>query len=327
MAVNIFREITPVGQNDVFVILDSFSNGFDYPVHCHPEYELTLIMGISGVRLVGDSTEHFNELDLVLLGPYIYHKWTGDEYENGKLKKYRVITIQFSMELFEGPMFQKQQFLRIRSMLENSIRGIHFQGNILQQAIKKILSLTKETGFANILQFFELMDMLSGNADIRYLASEGFTPATLKWDSNRIQEAYHYIIKNFAEPTLKLRDVADLINMSESAFSHFFKKHTNKSFTEFITDVRIGNTCKLLLSTDDSISQIAYQSGFNNIANFNRLFKKYRGCTPADYRSQHKENARYGAQREINMWQYLPAEHRHTNKKGPVLNSTKVIHI
>ncbi len=327
MAVNIFREITPVGPNDVFVILDSFSNGFDYPVHCHPEYELTLIMGISGVRLVGDSTEHFNEFDLVLLGPYIYHKWTGDEYENGKLKKYRVITIQFSMELFEGPMFQKQRFLRIRSMLENSIRGIHFQGNILHQAIKKILSLTKETGFANILQFFELMDMLSGNADIRYLASEGFTPATLKWDSNRIQEAYHYIIKNFADPTLKLKDVADLINMSESAFSHFFKKHTNKSFTEFITDVRIGNTCKLLLSTDDSISQIAYQSGFNNIANFNRLFKKYRGCTPADYRSKHKENARYGAQREINMWQYLPAEHRPTTKKGAVLNSTKVIHI
>ena len=121
MAVNIFREITPVGPNDVFVILDSFSNGFDYPVHCHPEYELTLIMGISGVRLVGDSTEHFNEFDLVLLGPYIYHKWTGDEYENGKLKKYRVITIQFSMELFEGPMFQKQRFLRIRSMLENSV--------------------------------------------------------------------------------------------------------------------------------------------------------------------------------------------------------------
>lgn len=85
MSLNIFREITPLGQNDVYVLLDSYSNGFDYPIHSHPEYELNLVMGVSGVRLVGDNTERFNEYDLVLLA-LSYHKWTGDEYEDGKLK-------------------------------------------------------------------------------------------------------------------------------------------------------------------------------------------------------------------------------------------------
>ena len=327
MSLNIFREITPLGQNDVFVILDSYSNGFDYPIHSHPEYELNLVMGVSGVRLVGDSTERFNEYDLVLIGPYLYHKWTGEEYEEGKLKKYRVVTIQFSLDLFEGPMFQKERFYRIRKMLDNSIRGIKFEGNVFKSAMTKMLSLTKDKGFINILEFIELLDLLSKSTNINYLASEGFTPATLKWESKRIQQAYNYIIKNFAETKFKLNDVASLINMSESAFSHFFRKYTNKSFTEFLTDVRIGHTCKLLLSTDETISQIAYRSGFNNIANFNRLFKKNKQCTPLEYRQRHKEKTKYEWQQEINMWQFLSPKNKALDMVGPAMNTTKVTHI
>ena len=327
MSLNIFREITPLGQNDVYVLLDSYSNGFDYPIHSHPEYELNLVMGVSGVRLVGDNTERFNEYDLVLLGPYLYHKWTGDEYEDGKLKKYRVVTIQFSIDLFEGPMFQKERFYRIRKMLDNSIRGIKFEGDVFKTAMTKMLSLTKDKGFTNILEFIDLLDLLSKTQSITYLASEGFTPATLKWESKRIQQAYNYIIKNFSETKFKLNDVAALINMSESAYSHFFRKYTNKSFTEFLTDVRIGHTCKLLLSTDETISQIAYRSGFNNIANFNRLFKKNKNCTPLEYRQRHKEKTIYDWQEEINMWQFLPPNSKNLDMVGPAINTTKVTHI
>ena len=327
MSLNIFREITPLGQNDVYVLLDSYSNGFDYPIHSHPEYELNLVMGVSGVRLVGDNTERFNEYDLVLLGPYLYHKWTGAEYEDGKLKKYRVVTIQFSIDLFEGPMFQKERFYRIRKMLDNSIRGIKFEGDVFKTAMTKMLSLTKDKGFTNILEFIDLLDLLSKTQSITYLASEGFTPATLKWESKRIQQAYNYIIKNFSETKFKLNDVAALINMSESAFSHFFRKYTNKSFTEFLTDVRIGHTCKLLLSTDETISQIAYRSGFNNIANFNRLFKKNKNCTPLEYRQRHKEKTIYDWQEEINMWQFLPPNSKNLDMVGPAINTTKVTHI
>lgn len=251
----------------------------------------------------------------------------GDVREDGKLKKYRVVTIQFSIDLFEGPMFQKERFYRIRKMLDNSIRGIKFEGDVFKTAMTKMLSLTKDKGFTNILEFIDLLDLLSKTQSITYLASEGFTPATLKWESKRIQQAYNYIIKNFSETKFKLNDVAALINMSESAFSHFFRKYTNKSFTEFLTDVRIGHTCKLLLSTDETISQIAYRSGFNNIANFNRLFKKNKNCTPLEYRQRHKEKTIYDWQEEINMWQFLPPNSKNLDMVGPAINTTKVTHI
>jgi len=324
---NVLREITPVGKDDVFVILDSQSNGFDYPIHCHPEYELTLIMGVSGVRLVGDHTERYTDYDLVLLGPYLYHKWSGEEYENGELKRYRVITIQFSLDLFEGTLFQKQQFFRIKKMLDNSVRGIQFEGEDFLQAMQKITRLTNERGFGNILEFFELLEFLSNAKSSRYLASEGFTPETLKWDSKRIQHAYHYIIKNFAKPKLKLANVAKLINMSESAFSHFFKKYTNKSFTEFLTDVRIGHACKSLLSTDEPISQIAYKSGFNNIANFNRLFKKYKDCTPYEYRQMRRNSSFNEPQEEITLWKQIPEEQKKSHLTQSAIHSTRVIHV
>ena len=105
---NIYREITPLKTPDVFVVLDSVCNGFDYPIHNHPEYELNLIAGMSGTRIVGDSIERYTDFDLVLLGPYLYHKWDGDAQLQQNGQPYRVITIQFSMELFSAQLFQKE---------------------------------------------------------------------------------------------------------------------------------------------------------------------------------------------------------------------------
>ena len=120
---NIYREITPLKETDVFVVLDSMSNGFDYPIHNHPEFELNLVAGMSGTRIVGDSTERYTDTDLVLLGPYLYHKWDGDEHLQRSGRPYRVITIQFGMDLFGGHFGQKERFLNIRQLLQDSGRG------------------------------------------------------------------------------------------------------------------------------------------------------------------------------------------------------------
>ena len=323
---DIYREITPLKEPDVFVIIDSVSNGFDYPIHNHPEYELNLIAGISGTRIVGDSTERYQDYDLVLLGPYLYHKWDGDEALQRSGQPYRVITIQFGMDLFNAHLFQKERFYKIQRLLQASARGIKFHGKTFEKAMKIMIGLTEDKGFASFIGFMELLDLLSKSSETDFLASEGFTPQALKSDSSRIQSVYGYILKNFTNCHIKIGDVAALVNMSASAFSHFFQKYTNKSFTQFLLDVRIGHACKLLLSTDETIYQICYRSGFNNIANFNRLFKKYRSCTPVEYRRKYKEKNEFDWTKQVTPWQFLPPQSGVGKAFRPMQYATKLIH-
>ncbi len=324
---HIYREITPLQEPDVFVVLNSFNNGFDYPIHNHPEFELNLISGMSGNRIVGDSTERYTDCDLVLLGSYLYHKWDGDEALLHNGQPYRVITIQFGMDLFNSQLLRKDRFYKIRKLLQDASRGIKFQGKIFGEAMAKMMELTEDQGFTSVIGFLQLLDLLSQTTETTFLASEGFTPQTLRSDSNRIQLAYGYILKNFQNQQLKIGDLAVLVNMSNSTFSHFFQRCTNKNFTEFLIDVRIGNVCKLLLNTDENISQISYRSGFNNVANFNRLFKKNRSCTPLEYRRRNKENNDFDWEKQVTPWQFLPAGAKVKKDAGLFeYSTTKVVH-
>lgn len=324
---HIYREITPLQEPDVFVVLNSFNNGFDYPIHNHPEFELNLVHGISGTRIVGDSTEHYSDSDLVLMGPYLYHKWDGDEAMLQSGQPYQVITIQFGMDLFNSQLLRKDRFYKMKKLLQDASKGIKFHGKIFGEAMAKMIELTEDKGFSSVIGFLQLLEMLSKTTETTFLASEGFTPQALRSDSNRIQIAYAYILKNFQNQALKIGEVAAQVNMCNSAFSHFFQKYTNKNFTEFLIDVRIGNVCKLLLNTDENISQISYCSGFNNVANFNRLFKKYRSCTPAEYRRRNKENSDFDWEKQITPSQFLPNGVKVAKDAGPFeYSTTKVVH-
>ncbi len=324
---DIFQEITPLRSPDVFVVLDSFNNGFDYPIHNHPEYELNLIIGMSGIRIVGDSTERYNDCDLVLLGPYLYHKWDGDLQQQNSGQPYRVITIQFAMGLLSGPFFKKEQFYKIRKLLEDSSKGVKFYGKTFDEAMQIILNLTEDKGFLNVIEFLRLLDLLSESSEAIFLSSEGFSSKVLSTHSNRIQMAYSYILKNFARTDLKISDVATYVNMSDSAFSHFFQKYAFRSFTQFLVDVRIGHACKLLLDTDETIGQICYAAGFNNLSNFNRLFKKYRNCTPVAFRRRHTEKNVFDWTHQVTPWQFLPSKNKIQTPVQPKSYATRLVHV
>lgn len=323
----VYKEITPLREPDVFVLLDSVSNGFDYPIHNHPEYELNLVAGMSGSRIVGDSIERYTDFDLVLIGPYLYHKWDGDATLLAAGRPYRVITIQFGMDLFGSRLLQKERFFTIRKLLDDSRRGIKFFGNTITEAMQKMVNLAEDKGFSNVLDFLSLLDLLSRSGERAYLASEGFSPQATKTDNHRIQIAYACILKNFTNPELKIGEPARMANMSESAFSHFFQKYTNKSFTQFLVDVRIGHACKLLLDTDHPIKQVCFQSGFNNLANFNRLFKKNRNCTPVEYRRKYQSNQQFDWTHQTTPWQFLPSRSSLAEKVAPDKYSTRLLHV
>jgi len=324
---NVFRENTPLKDNDICVVLDSSNNGFDYPIHNHPEIEINLVMGMSGKRVVGDSTENYEQNDLVMLGPYLNHKWYGDETLLKNKQPYRVITIQFDANQFSASMMIKDSFFAIRNLLKESVQGIQYTGKTFETAKNIMIEMTENKGFDNTISFLKLLDVLSKGTERRFLSFLEFDIGGPRTNNNRIQIAYAYIMQHYADPNFKISDVADQVQMTENAFSRFFQRQSFRSFSDFLIDLRLGKACKLILESDKTISEICYSSGFNNIANFNRLFKKYRGFTPNEFRKKYMLDADFAWDKQVTPWQFVPSDVQNKEIVKPMIYSTRILHL
>ncbi len=303
----VYKEITPLTQNDVFIIKNSEKIGFEYPIHYHAAYELTLILNSSGNRIVGNSVEKYYLNDLVLIGPEIYHKWDDDDVPSIKKNNAHVITIQFSKDIFNQALFIKEDFFSIKELLKDSQRGLKFSGNTFKVMTKKIKNLVTTEGFHALLEFLEILHLLSVSGDKEYLAGEEFISINEYEKGDRVNKMYNYILSNFTDRSLRITNLACEANMSPSAFGHFFKKCTNKSFTQFVVDLRLGHASKLLINSNLTVSEIAFISGFNNIANFNRLFKKNKFITPKQYRKNLIQTNNFNWKNQITSNQFMPS--------------------
>ncbi len=281
----IYREITPLDSREVYGIFNYPVADFNYPLHNHPEYELNLVMNAAGNRIVGDKIEKFVGCDLVLLGPYLNHNWDDVDTDYQKTPAPHTIVLQFSETLFQGNFLSKSAFTAIKMMLNYSVRGIEYYGDTREIVQRKLLELVDLKGFEGALAFLDILQTLALSKENHLIASAGYSSKVLSPESKRMDRVYGYIMENYRKK-ITAQEVASMVNMSESAFSHFFKKSTNRSFSNFLTETRLGEVCKLLLETQDSVSEICFKCGYKNLSNFNRLFKKYRGMTPVEYRRQ-----------------------------------------
>jgi AraC-like DNA-binding protein len=321
----VYQEITPVTGSDLFVILDSVNNGFEYPIHNHPEFELTMISGSAGTRIVGDSTAQYKDEDLVLIGPYLFHKWDDDIRKGTKENPCRVITIQFDMHLFDKAFLTKKPFSQLQQLMHHSGRGIRFYGRTRKEAFKQMQKLVKLNGIQSAAAFLLLLDALSKSKETEYLASEGFNVNPVQVNSKRLHAVYQYMMKHFKESTLKMSDVAGEVNLGDSAFSHFFKKATNRSFSDYLIAMRIEHACKLLIESDDQVSRVAFLSGFNNIANFNRIFKQTHHCTPLQFRNNYQEKSKFDWNKQITPGQFIPPGNQGLTSGKPSQSSTRIV--
>jgi len=279
----IIREVTPISNDDFFVILNHINAKFDFPIHYHPEYELNLVINSKGKRIIGDSIENFDNTDLVLIGPNTPHAWTGMK----KNTNAQVITIQFHSDFLSNKALNRNIALPLKNLLSKSRRGILFSTETIKSMVPKIEKLTEIQGFDSLLTFLSILYDLSISRNQKTLASASYVGHMEPSKSRRIQKVTDFINANF-QNEIRIKEVANLANMSETAFSHFFKKQTQRSFTEFLTDNRIGYAAKLLIGSEKNINEVCYESGFNNISNFNRTFKNKRGVTPSEFRSLQK---------------------------------------
>jgi len=284
----IVREITPVSDDDFFVLLNHYNAKFDFPVHYHPEYELNLVLNSKGKRIIGDSIQYYENKDLVLTGPNTPHAWAGDE----EYKNAHVMTLQFHSDFLSDRTLNRRIALPIRDLLIKARRGVLFSPETVELMNGRLEKLSNTQGFDSLLEFLSILYDLSISRNQEILASASYVGHIDPSRSKRIEKVTNYIQESLHNE-IRIKEVAEMVNMSETAFSHFFKKQTQRTFTDYLTDIRIGYAARLLMDSEQTISEICFESGFNNVSNFNRTFKKKRGVTPSDFRSQQRLISKY----------------------------------
>lgn len=285
---NIFREVTLLSDEDCFVVHSRVKSEFTYPVHVHPEYELNFIEnGKSAGRLVGDSIEEIDDLELCLIGnENLGHAWMDHHCQS---KEIHEITIHFYKELLLDSLLKKKQFHSIAQMLESAKKGIVFSRKTIELVKEDLYFLSSsDRGFYSVIDLLTILYKLSLDTESRILCTSTFVNQDDSSESRRIQKVLSYLNNNYKNE-IRLLDVANHVNMSEVSFSRFMKKRTGKNYIEYLNDLRMGIASRYLVDTNKTIAEISYECGFNNLSNFNRIFKKRKGYTPKEFRENYSK--------------------------------------
>ena len=284
----IIHEITPLMGKDVLYIADRHKKEFTYPIHNHSVYELNFVENAKGVRrIVGDSQEVIGDYDLCLItSPDLEHVWEQNECHSDDIRE---ITVQFDFSMSDETLFGRNPYASITRMMQEAKKGLVFPMQAIMKVYGMLDSLSSvKDGFYAVQQFLTILYELSRCENARTLASSSYAKVTIEDDSRRILKVKNFISKNYMDE-LRLPELASLAGMSSSAFSRFFKLHTGRNISEYIIDLRLGYAARMLVDTAKSISEIGFDCGFNNLSNFNLIFKKKKGCSPSEFReSYHK---------------------------------------
>jgi AraC-like DNA-binding protein len=280
---------SPISENHAFEVKYLTDAHFDSNWHFHSEYQLFTVVNGTGTRFVGDHVGPFKKYDLVFTGPNLPHLWQSDpEYFGGNEKYWSEGIVIYFHEDFVGHDFlQKSEMYRIRQLFSKARRGMEIEGHTSERARDLMKKLLAAEDFDRILILLNLLNLLAKSTEYRLLASEGYSNQLKEAESDRMNKVHAYVMKNFREK-VTLEDVAAIASMSPSSFSRYFKMHANKPFTEFLSEIRIGYACKLLVDKDVSISEACYECGFNTLSNFNRQFKEITHHSPLQYRKKYK---------------------------------------
>ncbi|TPG66491.1 helix-turn-helix domain-containing protein [Hymenobacter nivis] len=281
MKPDIMREITPLTQSDCFTLFSRIKKKFDFPLHFHEEYELNLIVNAKGAkRIVGDHIEAIDDLELVLVGPNLYHAWFTHKCETEDIRE---LTIQFHQDLFEERFLRKNQLSFIKTMFEKAQRGILFSRDTIERLQPRILALGQKNGFDSVLELLSILHDLSTSRNMRTLSDASSNHEQLNYNSRRIEKVFEYMNLHYSR-AVTLTEVAKVANMPVASFSRFIKKRIGSTFIDSLNEIRLGHATRMLIETTHNVAEVAYKCGFNNISNFNRTFKKRKGCTPKEFR-------------------------------------------
>lgn len=289
IATELFKEISPLSDKDCFIVIERLKSTFNFPIHVHPEYELNFIEHAKGAqRIIGDSVETIEEEELVLItNPSLEHAWVNHACKSQNIHE---LTIQFHKSALPEELLEKNPFQSIKYLFKRAQKGLLFSPKTIDKVRPLLKTINCETDrFYAIIKLMTILHELSLAEDARELASHSFIRQITHGEEDpRINKVIEFLHQNY-EKQIRLSDMADLVNMSEVSFCRFIKQHTSKSFVDFFTNIRLGYAVRQLIDSSLSVAEIGYACGFNNLSNFNRVFKKRKGMPPTEFRENYRK--------------------------------------
>lgn len=279
-----FEAIEPdFGHSFTYQKFTDTSNDKNLLWHYHPELELVYVKGGSGKRQIGSHISYYSDGDLILIGSNMPHcgftdKLTGNDSET---------VVHMKQDFLGNDFFDIPEMKKIQSLFEIAKGGIAFHGKTKRKIGDKIEVLEYQTDFNRLLSILNILNELANSKEITVLNAEGFSLATEVKDNHRINTVFNHVKRNFQEE-ITLDEIADMVSMTVPSFCRYFKKITNKTFTKFVNEYRLVHASKLLAEQSHSITEICFESGFNNFSHFNKSFKAFTGQNPSEYRNQLK---------------------------------------
>ncbi|ETZ23165.1 AraC family transcriptional regulator [Pedobacter sp. V48] len=258
---------------------------FDPSLHQHPEYQLFLVLKGWGTRFIGDNIKPFKPGDLVFTGPNLPHLWRNDP-DTKKSSKTLGIVIYFPQNFLSEIINSKEEMEHIRLLFEKAGRGLEIYGKTNKMVSKMMQELINAKGVSRLIILLQILNAIADSTDSHPITHVNYIPINNKTESDRMNKIYRYIMKNFRNK-ISLEVIADLINMTPSSFSRYFKSRVNKSFSDFLKELRIDYARKLLNENKISINSVSYDSGYTTLSNFNKQFKEVTGKTPLQYRNEY----------------------------------------
>ena len=261
-------------------------HGFPCPLvrwHFHKEYELHLIVASAGKVFVGDYIGNFTPYSLFLTGPNLPHNWISQVAPDEVVDK-RDMLVNFTDELLENGHQVFAELRQLTPLLERSRYGIEFRDTtLIMRAAELMQAIADSRGVSRLGHFFILMELLAGCERYQLLSATTSLQLADESSVDRTNRAVDYIFAHYGRE-LSLEEVAEHLGMKPTYFSRVFKQATGRSFVEFVNRLRISKSCELLADGDRPVTQVCFESGFNNISNFNRRFQQLKGMTPSHYR-------------------------------------------
>lgn len=272
----------PLSEWSSFVTDKFITPRFETPWHCHTEYELALIIEGKGKRFVGNHVSDYTVGQVDFLGPNLPHWYHKEDPDSAG----GALVIHFQSDFLGKEFCTIPEMQKIQLLFERSRMGINFYGQTQLEIDKRMNAMLEFSGMERLISLLSLLQFMSNSTEYKLLSGPWELAPNSK-DNDRLNVIFEYVMKNFKKE-ISSKAIADMAMMSYSGFCRYFKNRTKKNFSCFVNEIRIGYSCKQLLEKDISISQVGYDSGFNNMSNFNKQFKKVVHCTPYDFKRRIK---------------------------------------